>query len=77
MADAVLGAKTGQLTPSGYYNIEHMLHRVLSAGGRVLLCGTCMSARGLRDDELATGATRSTMDELASIALEADKVFVF
>lgn len=30
MADAVMGAKAGQSTPSGYYNIEHMLGRVLS-----------------------------------------------
>ncbi len=77
MADAVLGGKAGQSTPSGYYNIEHMLNRVLSGGGRVLLCGTCMNARGLLDDELLTGAARSTMDELASITLAADKVVVF
>lgn len=77
MADAVLGGKSGQQTPGGYYNFEHMLHRVLSAGGRVLLCGTCMSARALRDDELIAGAARSTMDELASITLSADRVLVF
>jgi uncharacterized protein involved in oxidation of intracellular sulfur len=77
MADAVLGGKAGQTVPSGYYNIEHMLNRVLSGGGRVLLCGSCMNARGLLDDELLTGASRSTMDELAAITLAADKVAVF
>lgn len=77
LADAVLSAKAGQSTPSGYYNVEHMLGRVLSDQGRVLLCGTCMNARGLLDDELMIGAARSTMDELATVALQADKVLVF
>ena len=66
MADAVGGARQGQTTPNGYYNIERMLKRVLASSGAVLLCGTCMDARGLRDDEVVTGAKRSTMDELAA-----------
>src|SRR3990172_3093729 len=66
MADAVLAAKGGQRTPEGFYNIERMLKRVLAAKGRVLLCGTCMDARGLTDSELMEGARRSTMDELAA-----------
>ena len=47
MADAVLCAKAGQKTPDGYYNLERMICRVLSSKGRVLMCGTCMDARGL------------------------------
>lgn len=77
MADAVLAAKGGQRTPEGFYNIERMLKRVLAAKGRVLLCGTCMDARGLTDGELMEGARRSTMDELAAATTEADKVLVF
>lgn len=77
MADAVGCAKGGQKTPDGYYNIERMLKRVLAAKGRVLLCGTCMDARGLRDAEIVEGAQRSTMDELAQETLVADKVLVF
>lgn len=77
MADAVLAAKGGQKTPEGFYNIERMLKRVLAAKGRVLLCGTCMDARGLTDSELMDGARRSTMDELAAATIEADKVLVF
>ena len=45
--------------------------------GTVLLCGTCMDARGLADEELTEGARRSTMDELAQHTLDADKVLVF
>lgn len=77
MADAVLCAKAGQKTPDGYYNLERMLRRVLSAKGRVLICGTCLDARGLAAEDLLDGAARSTMDELAEATLAADKVLVF
>jgi uncharacterized protein involved in oxidation of intracellular sulfur len=77
MADAVAAAKAGQKTPEGYYNVERMLARVISGRGRVLLCGTCMTARGLEDAEIIPGAVRSTMDELAEATLVADKVLVF
>ncbi|WP_299362520.1 DsrE family protein [uncultured Paracoccus sp.] len=77
ISDAVLCAKTGQKTPDGYYNLERMVRRVLSANGRVLMCGTCMDARGLTEADMLEGATRSTMDELAQAVLAADKVLVF
>ncbi|MET4130547.1 sulfur relay (sulfurtransferase) complex TusBCD TusD component (DsrE family) [Roseovarius sp. MBR-38] len=70
-------AKAGQKTPEGFYNIERMLRRVISAGGRVLICGTCMDARGLSEAEMMEGAARSTMDKLAEATLAADKVLVF
>jgi uncharacterized protein involved in oxidation of intracellular sulfur len=76
-ADAVIAARAGQKTPNGYYNIERMLKRILSANSKVLLCGTCMDARGLDDAALVAGAHRSTMDELAATTMEADKVLVF
>src|SRR5579862_7757593 len=59
MADAVTAAKAGQKTPNGYYYIERMLKLVLVGKGRVLLCGTCMDARGLDDAALTEGAHRS------------------
>jgi uncharacterized protein involved in oxidation of intracellular sulfur len=54
-----------------------MLKRVLGANGKVLLCGTCMDARGLDDASLMAGAQRSTMDELATATVDADKALVF
>ena len=72
-----IAARTGQKTPEGFYNIERMLERVLAGKGRVLLCGTCMEARGLTENELIDGAVRSTIDELATETLAADKVLVF
>jgi uncharacterized protein involved in oxidation of intracellular sulfur len=77
MADAVACARAGQKTPEGFYNLERMLKRVTAADGRLLLCGTCMDARGLGEVELVTGANRSTMDELAAETIAADKVLVF
>ena len=77
MADAVVAARRGQKTPDGYYNLERMLKRVLAGKGQVLLCGTCMDARGLTEAGLMEGSRRSTMDELATETLAADKVIVF
>ena len=76
MADAVSCAKAGQKTPDGYYNIERMLKGV-GLKADILLCGTCMEARGLKDDELVRGTKSSTMPELARLTMEADKVLTF
>lgn len=74
MGDAVACAKAGQKVPEGYYNAGDMVRMV---GGEVGLCGTCMDARGLTDDQVVPGARRSTLSELAAWTTEADKVLVF
>ena len=76
MADAVGCAKSGQKVPEGYYNVQIMLGKVLRKG-QVGLCGTCMDARGLRDEEVIEGARRGTLAQLADWTVEADKVLVF
>ena len=76
LADAVLAAKAGQKVPPGYYSIENMLAKIAGSAD-IALCGTCMDARGLRDDELIEGARRATMVVLARWTIEADKVLVF
>jgi uncharacterized protein involved in oxidation of intracellular sulfur len=76
IGDSVLCAKSGQLTPNGYYNLERMLKPVIKKG-EVLLCGICMDARGIQDEELVDGCKRSNLDELRMHTLEADKVIVF
>lgn len=77
MADAVACARAGQHTPDGYYNLERMVRGVLTRGGDVAACGTCMDARGLDESQLVPGARRSTMDELARWTLEADRIVTF
>lgn len=77
LADAVVAARKGQKTPDGYYNMERMLKRVVAGKGQVLLCGTCMDARGMVEADVMDGARRSTMDELSAATLAADKLLVF
>ncbi|HWS58333.1 MAG TPA: DsrE family protein [Actinotalea sp.] len=77
MGDAVTCAVKGQKTPDGYYALDRMLTGFVRSGGQIGCCGTCLDARGLREDQLIEGAPRSTMEALATWTLEADKVLVF
>jgi uncharacterized protein involved in oxidation of intracellular sulfur len=76
MADAVACANRGQKVPQGFYNLELMINSVVRTG-EVLLCGTCMDARGIGDEAVVEGARRSTMKELAERTQAADQVLVF
>jgi len=76
MADAVACAKAGQKTPDGYYNLERMIKGVIRHA-EVVLCGTCMDARGIEEGDLIAGTSRGTMPQLAGLTLAADKVLVF
>lgn len=77
MGDAASCAKRDQKVPAGYYNIENMIRAVTRGGGQVGVCGTCMDARGLTDQELQEGTHRSSMNELTDWTVDADKVLVF
>ena len=77
IGDAAACAKRGQQTPNGYYNLERMLSAIARRGGRVGVCGSCMDARGMADEELVEGAHRSTMDELTDWTLATDRVLTF
>jgi uncharacterized protein involved in oxidation of intracellular sulfur len=77
IGDAVTSAKAGQKVPSGYYNVGTMIGAVLRHGGAVGVCGSCIDARGIGESELVEGARRSSMEELTSWTLEAEKVLVF
>lgn len=77
MGDAAASGKADQQTPNGYYNLERMLKGVLTKKGEVLLCGTCMDARGIKEAELVEGCQRSTLDALTELTATSDKVLVF
>ena len=77
LADAVGCARAGQKVPEGYYNIQLMLGRVVRNNADVGVCGTCMDARGVTNQDLIPGSRRGTMDELAAATVSADKVLVF
>jgi len=63
MGDAAAGAKRGQKVPQGYYNVSDMLGIVARRGGKIVVCGTCMEARGITDAEFFEGVQYSTMAE--------------
>lgn len=77
MGDAAAVAKRGQQVPQGYYHLERMLRALVLAGGEVGVCGSCLDARGITEGELTEGATKSTLDALASWTQWADQVLVF
>lgn len=77
IGDAAACAKAGQKVPQGYYNLEVMLRNVIRGGGEVGVCGTCVDARGLGDDDLAAGCRRSSMEQLADWTQWAERVLVF
>ena len=56
MADAVSCALAGQQTPNGYYNLERLLGSLIRRGAEVGLCGTCMDARAIDENQLVQRA---------------------
>ena len=77
MGDGVTAGMANQKTPDGYYKLDRMLSIVTRQGGVIACCGTCMDARGISDEMLIEGASRSTMEALTDATLAADKVLVF
>lgn len=77
VGDGASSAKKGQKVPAGFYNVETMIGSVVRHGGTVGVCGSCMDARGVAEAELVEGTRRSSLEEWASWAAEADKTMVF
>ena len=77
LGDAVTCALAGQTTPNGYYNLERMLEAALRHGVDVGLCGTCMDARAIREEQLVEGARRGSLETLTDWTTWADKVVTF
>lgn len=77
IGDAASCGKTGQKVPNRFYNLQLMVDKVVRAGAKVGVCGTCMGARGITDAELIEGVHRSTLAQLSSWTQWADKVLVF
>jgi uncharacterized protein involved in oxidation of intracellular sulfur len=77
MGDSVAAAKPRQKTPEGYYNLERMLKGLAANQIPIGACGTCLDARGMADEPLVEGAHRSSMAELTTWTIWADKVITF
>ena len=77
LGDAVGCAVAGQVLPNGYYHLDRMVGSALHHGAEVGLCGTCMDARALHDEQIVEGARRSSLEELTDWTLWADQVVTF
>jgi uncharacterized protein involved in oxidation of intracellular sulfur len=77
LGDSVAAAKAGQETPKGYYNTGEMITDIVSRGGTVKVCGTCIKARGIKAGELVSGVEVGRMLELAEWIRESDKALTF
>lgn len=77
MGDATSGAKAGQSVPKGFYNFESLLRLIISYGGSIGACGTCLDARGIGDGELGEGIQKCTLQTLTDWVQEVDRVLTF
>jgi uncharacterized protein involved in oxidation of intracellular sulfur len=77
LGDGTACAKRGQKTPTGYYNLESMLKGLVTRKAEIAVCGSCIDARGITEGELAEGAARGTIEQLATWTAEAGRVLVF
>lgn len=77
MGDAVGCAVANQKLPDGYYKLDRMINSIITKGGAVGACGTCMDARAVNEDDYVAGATRSDIDTLAKWVQAADRVVTF
>jgi uncharacterized protein involved in oxidation of intracellular sulfur len=50
--------------PTGYYGIESMVTVVIRQRGDVVVCGSCVDARGISERNLVEGCHRSSMEGL-------------
>lgn len=77
LGDAVYAAKRGQSPPYGYYNLEKMLGDLVENGAKILACGTCIKARGIKQEDLVEGVLVGSMMNLARWVKESQKVLAF
>jgi uncharacterized protein involved in oxidation of intracellular sulfur len=75
LGDAVACAVGGQQLPDGHSHLDRMLKPLVHRAE--VGCGTCLDARGLKQEQLVDGARRSNLEELTTWTLWADKTLVF
>ena len=77
MGDAVACAVAGQKLPNGFYKLDRMLESAARHGAEIGCCGSCLDARAITDERLASCARRSSLEELTDWTLWADQVVTF
>lgn len=57
---------------SGIPNAEKQFSELMKTGLRVELCGTCLNFRGIKNEEITSGAERSNLKNLFSMIQHSD-----
>jgi len=60
--------------PKTYDNVGKWLADVIEEGAKVLVCGVCMKARGMSEEELLPGCNKTTMNGFLDMCVEADNI---
>ena len=71
--DGIYVGKKNQ-DPTTYDNVGKWMENVLEEGAKVLVCGVCMKARGMTEDELMDGLKKTTMTGFVKMCEEADNI---
>lgn len=77
MSDAVTVGLPNQPAAEAGGGLQQMIENLVEHGAMVRLCRTCAVVRGLEKVELVPGVAIGTLVEMASAAIEADKVITF
>jgi len=71
--DGIFVGKKNQ-NPTTYDNVGKWMTDVIQEGANVKACGVCMKARGLIDEELMDGISKTSMHGFLEMCEEADNI---
>ena len=71
--DGIFAGRKNQ-DPTTYDNLGKWMKDVIEEGANVKACGVCMKARGISEEELIDGISKTTMNGFLEMCEEADNV---
>ncbi len=74
--DGIFVGKKDQ-KPSDYPNLAEYLRNAIDEGLKVIACGVCCNARGVKQDDFIDGITIVGMHEIVQAVTESDKTLTF
>jgi tRNA 2-thiouridine synthesizing protein D len=74
--DGIFVGKKDQ-KPSDYPNLAEYLQNAIDQGLKVIACGVCCNARGVKQDDFIDGITIVGMHEIVQAVTESDKTLTF
>lgn len=74
--DGIYNAKKGQ-DPNDYPNHLEYIANCISEGAKVIVCGVCCKARGVKQEVLAEGANIVGMHDIVEAVVGSDKHITF